>query len=127
MVTLATSCGPAWNVRRYLRLGVSLSPRRSRWYDLRGECALTGDHDELSVAAAADFEDLPVCFLQSAQNIGHESGAVQLWRPPADGDPFADVGGCDQDLEPVAHAFTSAFQACSQNSAVNAAASLRGA
>jgi hypothetical protein len=71
---------------------------------LPGERALAGDDNELPVAAAADFEGLVVCFLKNAQHIGHQLAAIQLCWAPADRDPLADIGGCDPDFEPVAHA-----------------------
>jgi hypothetical protein len=50
------------------RFGIFTRPARRRrwWHDLPGERALAGDHDELPVAAAADFEELVVCFLENA-------------------------------------------------------------
>jgi hypothetical protein len=58
----------------------------------------------LPVAAAADLEELAVCFFKNAQHISHQPGAIQFCWAPADRDPLADVGGGDPDLEPVAHA-----------------------
>jgi hypothetical protein len=34
----------------------------------------------LPVAAAADLEELVVCFLKDAQDIGQQLAGVQLWR-----------------------------------------------
>jgi hypothetical protein len=41
--------------------------------------------------------------LKDAKHVGH-LGAAFLAGPPADHDSLADVGGCQPDLEPVAHA-----------------------
>ena len=77
--------------------------RRCWWYDLAGERAGAGDHDQLPVAGAADGEGLVVCSLKNAQDVGHLLAA--FWAgPPADHDPLADVGGGEPDLESVAHA-----------------------
>jgi hypothetical protein len=54
------------------------------------------------VAAAADFEELVVCF-KNAQYIGHLLPS-SLWWAPADRDPLADISGGDPDFELVAHA-----------------------
>ena len=78
--------------------------RRRWWYDFPGERTLAGDHHELPVAAAADLEALVVGVFENAQHIGHQLAAIQLCWAPADGDPLADIGGCDPDLEPVTHA-----------------------
>src|SRR5215470_13080333 len=77
--------------------------RRCWWYDLAGERAGAGDHDQLPVAGAADCEGLVVCFLKNAQDVGHLRAAFGA-GPPADHDPLADVGGGEPNLEPVAHA-----------------------
>src|SRR5690242_10570188 len=45
--------------------------RRCWWYDLAGERAGAGDHDQLPVAGAADGEGLVVCLLKDAQDVGH--------------------------------------------------------
>src|SRR5215471_4965787 len=76
--------------------------RRCWWYDLAGERAGAGDHDQLPVAGAADGEGLVVCFLKDAQDVG-QLRAVFGAGPPADHDPLADVGGGEPDLEPIAH------------------------
>src|SRR5258708_2792828 len=77
--------------------------RRCWWYDLAGERAGAGDHDQLPVAGAADCEGFVVCFLKNAQDVGHLLAAC--WAgPPADHDPLADVGGGEPDLKPVAQA-----------------------
>ncbi len=57
----------------------------------------------MAVAGAADCEGLVVCLLKDAQDVGHLRAAFGA-GPPADHDPLADVGGCEPDLEPVAHA-----------------------
>jgi hypothetical protein len=77
--------------------------RRRRWYDLAGEGAGTGDHDQLPVAGAADCEGLVVCLLKDAHDVGHLRAAFGA-GPPADHDSLADVGGGEPDLKPVAHA-----------------------
>jgi hypothetical protein len=49
---------------------------RRRWYDLSGERARAGDHDQLPVAAAADLEELVVCFLEDSQHVGHQFAVI---------------------------------------------------
>src|SRR5690348_12335364 len=77
--------------------------RRCWWYDLAGERAGAGDHDQLPVAGAADCEGSVVGLLKDARDVGHLRAAFGA-GPPADHDPLADVGGGEPDLEPVAHA-----------------------
>jgi hypothetical protein len=77
--------------------------RRRWWHDFPGEGTLAGYHDELPVTAAADFEELVVCFLKDAQHVSHAPGAIQFRWAPADRYPLADIGGCDPDFEQVAH------------------------
>jgi len=77
--------------------------RRCWWYDLAGERAGAGDHDQLPVAGAADCEGLVVDLLKDAHDVGHLRAAFGA-GPPADDDPLTDVGGGEPDFEPVAHA-----------------------
>src|SRR6185295_10791465 len=42
--------------------------------------------------------------LQNAQDVGDLFAVTRAGPAPADHDPLADIGGCEADLEPVAHA-----------------------
>ena len=77
-------------------MALARSARRCRWYDLAGERALAGDHDQLPVTGA-DREGLGVIVFENAQHVGHLLAVI--WAgPPADHDPLADVGGGEPDM-----------------------------
>jgi hypothetical protein len=42
--------------------------------------------------------------LEDAQDVGDLLDAIGAGAAPADHDPLADIGRCEPDLEPVAHA-----------------------
>jgi hypothetical protein len=42
--------------------------------------------------------------LEDAQDVGDLFTAIEAGAAPADHDPLADIGRCEPDLEPVAHA-----------------------
>jgi hypothetical protein len=79
------------------------SARRRRRHDLSGECALGGDHDKLPVGGA-DREGMGVMLLENAQDVGDLLAVIWAGPAPADHDPLTDIGRCEPDLEPVAHA-----------------------
>jgi hypothetical protein len=74
-----------------------------RRHDLPGERALAGDHDKLPVTGA-DREGMGVMLLENAQDVGDLLAIIWAGPTPADNNPLADIGRCEPDLEPVAHA-----------------------
>src|SRR5215471_8193374 len=72
------------------------------WHDLSGESAVARDDDEVLVARA-DGEGLRIGLFENAQHVVHLRAVSRSW-PPADDDPFADIGGGEPELEPVTHA-----------------------
>jgi hypothetical protein len=80
-----------------------LSARRRRRHDLSGECAPGGDHDKLPVTGA-DREGSGVSLLENAQHVGDPLAVIWAGPAPADNDPLTDIGSCEPDHEPVAHA-----------------------
>jgi len=68
-----------------------------------GKSAGGRDHDQRPVRGA-HREGSRVILLENAQDVGDLFAVTWAGPPPADHDPLADIGGCEADLEPVAHA-----------------------
>jgi hypothetical protein len=83
--------------------GAFVPAARPRGHDLPGERARAGDHDKVP-AGRADREGIVVMLLENAQDVGDLLAAIGAGPTPADHDPLADIGRCEPDLEPVAHA-----------------------
>ena len=76
---------------------------RRRRHHLPGKSAGGRDHDQRPVRGA-DREGSRVILLENAQDVGDLFAVTRAGPAPADHDPLADIGGCEADLEPVAHA-----------------------
>ena len=86
------------------RPGTFVRPRRPRGrHDLPGERARAGDHDKLP-AGGADREGTGITLLENAQDVGDLLAAIRAGPAPADNDPLTDIGRCEPDREPAAHA-----------------------
>ena len=86
------------------RSGAGAPPVLRRWrHHLPGKSAGGRDHDQRPVRGA-DREGSRVILLQNAQDVGDLFAVTRAGPAPADHDPLADIGGCEADLEPVAHA-----------------------
>jgi len=86
------------------RSGAGAPPVLRRWrHHLPGKSAGGRDHDQRPVRGA-DREGSRVIFLENAQDVGDLFAVTRAGPAPADHDPLADIGGCEADLEPVAHA-----------------------
>ena len=85
------------------RSGAGAPPVLRRWrHHLPGKSAGGRDHDQRPVRGA-DREGSRVILLQNAQDVGDLFAVTRAGPAPADHDPLADIGGCEADLEPVAH------------------------
>ena len=76
---------------------------RRRRHHLPGKSEGGRDHDQRPVRGA-DSEGSRVILLENAQDVGDLFAVTRAGPAPADHDPLADIGGCEADLEPVAHA-----------------------
>ena len=76
---------------------------RRRRHHLPGKNAGGRDHDQPPVRGT-DREGSRVILLENAQDVGDLFAVTRAGPAPADHDPLADIGGCEADLEPVAHA-----------------------
>ena len=86
------------------RSGAGAPPVLRRWrHHLPGKSAGGRDHDQRPVRGA-DREGSRVILLENAQDVGDLFAVTRAGPAPADHDPLADIGGCEADLEPVAHA-----------------------
>src|SRR5580700_561039 len=86
------------------RSGAGAPPVLRRWrHHLPGKSAGGRDHDQRPVTGA-DREGSRVILLENAQHVGDLFAVTRAGPAPADHDPLADIGGCEADLEPVAHA-----------------------
>ena len=86
------------------RSGAGAPPVLRRWrHHLPGKSAGGRDHDQRPVTGA-DREGSRVILLENAQDVGDLFAVTRAGPAPADHDPLADIGGCEADLEPVAHA-----------------------
>ena len=86
------------------RSGAGAPPVLRRWrHHLPGKSAGGRDHDQRPVRGA-DREGSRVVRLENAQDVGDLFAVTRAGPAPADHDPLADIGGCEADLEPVAHA-----------------------
>ena len=86
------------------RSGAGAPPVLRRWrHHLPGKSAGGRDHDQRPVRGA-DREGSRVVRLENAQDVGDLFAVTRAGPTPADHDPLADIGGCEADLEPVAHA-----------------------
>jgi hypothetical protein len=86
------------------RSGAGAPPVLRRWrHHLPGKSAGGRDHDQRPVRGA-DGEGSRVILLENAQHVGDLFAVTRAGPAPADHDPLADIGGCEADLEPVAHA-----------------------
>src|SRR5947207_1849937 len=86
------------------RSGAGAPPVLRRWrHHLPGKSAGGRDHDQRPVRGA-DREGSRVILLENAQDVGDLFAVTRAGPAPADYDPLADIGGCEADLEPVAHA-----------------------
>lgn len=96
--------GDPVDVRLSGRSGAGAPPVLRRWrHHLPGKSAGGRDHDQRPVRGA-DREGSRVILLQNAQDVGDLFAVTRAGPEPADHDPLADIGGCEADLEPVAHA-----------------------
>jgi hypothetical protein len=80
------------------------SPRRRGRHHLSGKREVAWYDDELSVSGPPHGEELVVCFLEHAQDVGRLRTAFGLWRAPANHDALTDIGRREVDHEPVLHA-----------------------
>jgi hypothetical protein len=86
------------------RSGAGAPPVLRRWrHHLPGKSAGGRDHDQRPVTGT-DREGSRVILLENAQDVGDLFAVTRAGPAPADHDPLADIGGCEADLEPVAHA-----------------------
>src|SRR5712691_7060381 len=86
------------------RSGAGAPPVLRRWrHHLPGKSAGGRDHDQRPVRGT-DHEGSRVILLENAQDVGDLFAVTRAGPAPADHDPLADIGGCEADLEPVAHA-----------------------
>ena len=86
------------------RSGAGTPPVLRRWrHYLPGKSAGGRDHDQRPVTGT-DREGSRVILLENAQDVGDLFAVTRAGPAPADHDPLADIGGCEADLEPVAHA-----------------------
>ena len=86
------------------RSGAGAPPVLRRWrHHLPGKSAGGRDHDQRPVRGA-DREGSRVIRLENAQDVGDLFAVTRAGPAPADHDPLAGIGGCEADLEPVAHA-----------------------
>jgi hypothetical protein len=86
------------------RGGAGAPPVLRRWrHYLPGKSAGGRDHDQRPVTGT-DREGRRVILLENAQDVGDLVAVTRAGPAPADHDPLADIGGCEADLEPVAHA-----------------------
>ena len=86
------------------RSGAGAPPVLRRWrHHLPGKSAGGRDYDQRPVRGA-DREGSRVILLENAQDVGDLFAVTRAGPAPADHDPLADIGGCEADLEPVAHA-----------------------
>ena len=86
------------------RSGAGAPPVLRRWrHHLPGKSAGGRDHDQRPVRGT-DREGSRVMLLENAQDVGDLFAVTRAGPAPADHDPLADIGGCEADLEPVAHA-----------------------
>ena len=86
------------------RSGAGAPPVLRRWrHHLPGKSAGGRDHDQRPVRGA-DREGSRVSLLENAQDVGDLFAVTRAGPAPADHDPLADIGGCEADVEPVAHA-----------------------
>ena len=84
--------GPAR--RRFCGAGGTTFPARARAAGIT-----TSAPSEVRTAKEAR-----VILLENAQDVGDLFAVTRAGPAPADHDPLADIGGCEADLEPVAHA-----------------------
>ena len=86
------------------RSGAGAPPVLRRWrHHLPGKSAGGRDHDQRPVRGA-DREGSRVILLENAQDVGDLFAVTRAGPAPADHDPLADIGGCEADPGPVAHA-----------------------
>jgi hypothetical protein len=85
------------------RLGAStpLAQRRG-WHHLPRKRAHRGNHNQPAIRGA-DGERGAIILLENAQDVGDLFAVTWTGPSPADHDPLAHIGGCQPDLEPVAH------------------------
>jgi hypothetical protein len=97
----------AWEAQRsttWLLSPTGAAPVLRRWrHHLPGKSAGGRDHDQRPVTGA-DREGSRVIVLENAQDVGDLFAVTRAGPAPADHDPLADIGGCEADLEAVAHA-----------------------